>query len=570
MEKRLIFAGLVGWLALVPADGWSFAVGEIAVTSPPGKRFQAEIPVRLSEGESLKLVKLGSKADYKVMGLNRAPTLNDLKVETVEVNGETRIRLTADSPVNAKGFDLLLRVTSSKHTNFPVFRIAGTASSAKKEGAAGEKGESGPPEAKSGVELKKSDAKPVIEAKSAETKPTPEARGQEGKPAAPEGRNPESKPAAEPRGGESRSTAESKPMEAKGSAKTGKGSASAESVAPPGKPYGPVKEGDTLTSIARGLVSSRSVTIYQIMTAIYERNPDQFLLGNMNNLISGGMLTIPSVPEARAIPDRWARAMCLAHTKAWEQTVAGQSVPPPPQTALLAGSEAGRVPASEARSSASQLRDELPILPDTTPPRAQLQSVASPASGGLENVLVRLQGQLGELTEVLKHNQAQQAKIETRVASLEMARGDGEALAQRVAVLEKGARDHSGSEISREAGGTAEEKGASSGAFGGVLFALIGLLFAGVLVWQGRRWNRQAQMDGLKHLLAVTAKEYPELAAEVIREVEAGKMPFIPSIHPVKLEGGSPAAGKKVVGGGDILQNVNRLNALSPKRGDGE
>lgn len=540
MDKRLILAGLIGLMGLRPMDGWSFAVGEIAVQSPSGQKFQAEIPLRLAEGEKLKLVKVGSKADYKVMGLNRAQMLNNVRVETLEKDGETRIRLTSDTPLNPKGFDLLLRVTSSKQTNFPVFRIAGS-TTPKPEGRDKE-----PPataEARSGVELKKSEIKPPAETRPAETRPVVEARAEESK------------------------------SEAKGGGRPAKGQVAAETPAA-GKQYGPVKEGDTLTSIARGLVSSRSVTIYQIMAGIYERNPEHFLLGNMNNLISGGMLTIPSVAEARAIPDRWARAMCLSHTKAWEQTLAGQNVPPPPQTALLASSspEAARIQAFEAKSSASG-RDEPMILPDTTPPRAQLQSVAPPAGGGLENVLVRLQGQLGELTEVLKQNQAQQAKLDTRVASLEMARGDQEALAQRVAVLEKGVRDLSGREVasavSGHAGGDVVQEARTGGAWG-ALFALLGLVFAGVLVWLGRRWNRQAQEDGLKHLLAVTAREYPELATEVVREVESRKMPFIPSIHPGKLEGGSSAAEKKVMNDGDLLRNVNRLNALNPKRGEAE
>ncbi|MBF0417136.1 MAG: hypothetical protein HQL86_02680 [Magnetococcales bacterium] len=549
MDKRLILAGLIGWMMLQPVDGWSFVVGEIAVQSSPGKKFQAEIPLRLVEGESLKLVKLGSKADYKVMGLNRASALNNLRVETVGKDGETRIRLTSDAPVNPKGFDLLLRVTSTKQTNFPVFRIAGS-TQAKPETSARDQESAASPEAKTGVELKKSEIKPAIEAKTAEAKPAVEARAEEARSGS----------------------------DAKAASKSTKGQAVAETLTTGGKQYGPVKEGDTLTSIARGLVSSRSVTIYQIMAGIYERNPEHFLLGNMNNLISGGMLTIPTVPEARAIPDRWARAMCLAHTKAWEQTLAGQNVPPPPQTALLASAspEAGKIAVSESKGAASGREDPL-ILSDTTPPRAQLQSHAPQSGSGLENVLVRLQGQLGELTEVLKQSQTQQAKLDTRVASLEMARGDQDALAQRVAVLEKGMRDLS----ARDAGNGGAESGVGavpaaasesrslSGAMGG-LFALTGLLFAGVLIWLGRRWNRQAQEDGLKHLLAVTAREYPELANEVIREVESRKMPFIPSIHPGKLEGGSQATDKKVVNDGDLLRNVNRLNALNPKRGDAE
>ncbi|MBF0127699.1 MAG: hypothetical protein HQM02_10870, partial [Magnetococcales bacterium] len=488
---------------------------EIALSSPSSKTFRAEIPLHLGEGESIRQVQIGNATDYKAMGVLRSKALDAVSVKVVENNGEPRILLTSNSPQAAKGFDLVLRVTSSRHTNFPVFKIPAAVATRKDPEPATQSAKAGP----------------VGVAPPAESMPAES----------------DVKAAAKSDG----KTAQTMPAAKTPTAPT-----------PGSRQYGPVRAGDTLTSISRGLLA-KGITLHQLMAAIYERNSEQFLSGNMNNLVSGGTLKVPSVEEIRAIPDRQARILCMAHTKAWEQMQAGQPVSPPPQNVLLAAEEAAKQ-APPTESAARLPVEERPAV------QSQLQSVLPPGSGGsLENVLVRLQSQLGELTEVLKTNQAQQVKLESRVSTLEMSRTDGEALAKRLTNLEKIVNSVPATIPVGDGSASAVTSGflASYSWLGGVL-AVFGGLFAGWMAWIGRRWNRQAQQDGLRSLLAVTAREYPEVAREILREIDPGHAaPFIPSIHAGKLDGVPPPAGKKLVNG-NVLQSVHRLNALEADRGE--
>ena len=61
--------------------------------------------------------------------------------------------------------------------------------------------------------------------------------------------------------------------------------------------YGPVKEKDTLWSIAEKLRPNRSISVQQMMLAIQRKNANSFLENNINLLRAGTFLRIPSVPE---------------------------------------------------------------------------------------------------------------------------------------------------------------------------------------------------------------------------------------------------------------------------------
>ncbi|NGZ06137.1 MAG: hypothetical protein G8237_07260 [Magnetococcales bacterium] len=520
MNKRPIWiALLLGWAWGHPGDLAAFGVGEVTILTTTPKKFRAEIPVRLSEGETLKQVQIGSATDYLAMGVTRTRAHDGLTARLVEKDGETRILISSNSPEAAKGFDLILRVTSSKHTNFPVFKI--------------------PALAKTEPATEQKVIKQVAENVTL--------------PAAITTASPDDKAAAD---------ANANLKSAQKLATATPTTKPSGAITPGMRQYGPVRAGDTLTSIARGLLV-KGMTLHQLMAAIYERNPEHFLSGNMNNLISGGTLKIPATEEIKAIPDRQARVLCMAHFKAWEQMQAGQNVPLPPQNVLLAAEEAAKHP----QTATTETPPTKPPVEEQPALQSQLQSAAPPGASNLENVLVRLQSQLGELTEVIKNGQTQQVKLESRVSALELAKADNEALAKRVAHLEQVVNQTT---TLRTADGSAPipiESRTIAFSWFGVLFAGLGALFAGWLVWTGRRWNRQAQQDGLRKLLTVTAKEYPEVAKEILREMDPGPTPFIPSILAGKLDGVPPPAGKKLVHG-NVLHSVQRLNALEADRGE--
>jgi len=84
-----------------------------------------------------------------------------------------------------------------------------------------------------------------------------------------------------------------------------------------GSTYGPVKESDTLWSIASRARPDSSVSIHQTLVAIYRANPDAFGNGNINNLLKGKVLQIPDIETIRAVPHRAALQDVVMQNRNW-------------------------------------------------------------------------------------------------------------------------------------------------------------------------------------------------------------------------------------------------------------
>ncbi|MBV6447819.1 MAG: hypothetical protein FCKEOINB_01455 [Nitrosomonas sp.] len=80
--------------------------------------------------------------------------------------------------------------------------------------------------------------------------------------------------------------------------------------------YGPVKRGDTLSSIARQ-VSPAGVDLNQMLVALYHANRDAFIADNMNLLKSGAVLKIPEKSEITSIDASTAKAEIKMQTADW-------------------------------------------------------------------------------------------------------------------------------------------------------------------------------------------------------------------------------------------------------------
>ena len=61
-----------------------------------------------------------------------------------------------------------------------------------------------------------------------------------------------------------------------------------------GLEYGPIDANDTLWRIAERYRQNNNLSVYQVMTAIYELNPNAFENGNLNLLVDGAVLKLPS------------------------------------------------------------------------------------------------------------------------------------------------------------------------------------------------------------------------------------------------------------------------------------
>lgn len=122
-----------------------------------------------------------------------------------------------------------------------------------------------------------------------------------------------------------------------------------ESRSAPGEPYGPVKSGETLWSIASAYRPDTSLTMNQVMLAILYRNPHAFAGSNVNRLFQGVELDMPGLDEIMAIDPVEAMELVAAQNRAWRDLrgpvdvprVADAAVPEatvPPETGAGAGS----------------------------------------------------------------------------------------------------------------------------------------------------------------------------------------------------------------------------------------
>ncbi|MGH1408083.1 MAG: FimV/HubP family polar landmark protein [Aeromonas sp.] len=82
--------------------------------------------------------------------------------------------------------------------------------------------------------------------------------------------------------------------------------------------YGPVRPTDTLWSLASKYRPSSSVSVYQTMVAIYEKNPRSFADGNINHILVGSRILLPTVAEASVITDAQARAKFRSDNASWK------------------------------------------------------------------------------------------------------------------------------------------------------------------------------------------------------------------------------------------------------------
>src|SRR4030095_87671 len=102
---------------------------------------------------------------------------------------------------------------------------------------------------------------------------------------------------------------------------------------PPGAPgepgsadtYGPVEKGDTLNKIAQQTKPS-SVSLEQMLVALYRENQSAFVNNNMNRLKTGQILKVPSAEEVEEIAAKDANQESRTHVADWNsyrQTLAG-------------------------------------------------------------------------------------------------------------------------------------------------------------------------------------------------------------------------------------------------------
>ena len=288
----LLVALLAGWAGIASA----FTMSEIQVRENGKKGFRAGIAVQLGHEEKIVGVSVGSPADYSLLGLFRPQFVETLVPTILFSSQETRLQLESDLPMPGEVLDLLLRVSSNHHTHFPVFRIN------LKQPAI----QSPSPEI--------AKEKPPREIKTASPlkNPTPAPK-----------KRPATAKKAQPHTPE-RPLAPADPPPA----------TPATGPDPPANPpitrkrsYGPVREGEHLTSISIKIRRRIGYSVYQVMWAVFKINRSHFNRDNMNGLQAGAILNLPSSGEISRVNNRQAQTALKLHNRIWQGLPVLQAVP---------------------------------------------------------------------------------------------------------------------------------------------------------------------------------------------------------------------------------------------------
>jgi pilus assembly protein FimV len=116
--------------------------------------------------------------------------------------------------------------------------------------------------------------------------------------------------------------------------------------------YGPVQRGESLWSIASALRPDESVSMTQVMQAIFEANPQAFA-GNMNLLYRDAVLRMPDIERIRSIDAATANAELARHETAWQASQSPRATDQEPRLVLRVADEA----ANEGRASVAAALD---------------------------------------------------------------------------------------------------------------------------------------------------------------------------------------------------------------------
>ncbi|MDM5074448.1 MULTISPECIES: FimV/HubP family polar landmark protein [Aeromonas] len=142
--------------------------------------------------------------------------------------------------------------------------------------------------------------------------------------------------------------------------------------------YGPIRPTDTLWSLASKYRPSNKVSVYQTMVAIYEKNPRSFADGNINHILVGSRIQLPSAAEASVITDAQARQRFNSDNASWKGLSPKYLANKHAQPAKPAETKVAAAPAKATAPKAAPIPAPVPKV--TTPqPATEVKEVAKAA-----------------------------------------------------------------------------------------------------------------------------------------------------------------------------------------------
>lgn len=157
-----------------------------------------------------------------------------------------------------------------------------------------------------------------------------------------------------------------------------------------------VKPGDTLAKIARE-TRTESITLDQMLVALFNGNQDAFSGNNMNRLRAGKILRVPSAEEAGKVDPADARKLVIGHAgefNAYRNRLAGAAAEMPASEAAPKQQVSGTIkPQVEDKVSAPVAKDKLEVS------RTEPAKAAKAAGSSIEEDLIARDKALREASE---------------------------------------------------------------------------------------------------------------------------------------------------------------------------
>ncbi|GAB58590.1 FimV/HubP family polar landmark protein [Rheinheimera nanhaiensis] len=176
---------------------------------------------------------------------------------------------------------------------------------------------------------------------------------------------------------------------------------------------GPLSPADTLWRVAERIRPDASISLYQVMYALYLKNPDAFLEDNLNHLRPGAVLIVPSAQEMRQVDLALARAKSEQDDKIWaERQKTARAVTKPAAQPAAAAIEDNKQLQTELAKLSAQQRQDLDVLRSQFADSMQLVDTMVDENMQLKTSLAKLQQELELIKAQLSDDEVIQQQIE--------------------------------------------------------------------------------------------------------------------------------------------------------------
>jgi pilus assembly protein FimV len=387
---KRIGGGLLLLAATISGQAYAAGLGKLTVTSALGEPLSAEIElVSLQPGEFESLsARVASPDAYRDARIEYVGALRGLKFTTERrPNGQPILKVSTFAPVNEPFLDVLVELNwpaGRYQREYPILLDPPGFNQVRPPAAAR------PPAASAPT--------------TASVSPTPpssstSASGTTASPVTPSAPVEPSKP----------SVASSAPAKA----------------APSGSPsdtYGPVKKGDTLNKIATEMKSD-SVSLEQMLVALYRENQEAFIDKNMNRLKTGQILRVPTASDVSKITETEARKEVRVQVSNWKQyrdSVASSVAAGPASTSASTNQASGKIATAkpDAPAKGAESKDVLKLSKTTEAAPGKAGTAASKGGPSPTDQINALREDAIAREKALKEAQSRVADLEKQLQDM--------------------------------------------------------------------------------------------------------------------------------------------------------